>query len=108
MSDTKEYVFEVETKEAGQRRRYGDSYYHYIVKSKLSLQSVKRFCTEILRPAMPAKQYKEEESLSFDNHFRQYYTKLEVLKESNFVDYLADEDDGYNIVEYKVISPSTH
>ena len=45
--------FEVETKEAGQRRAYGDSFYHYLVKSAQAEHTVQAYCTKVLRPSYP-------------------------------------------------------
>lgn len=45
------YNFEVEIVEAGQRRSYGDSYYHYKVTSKQPEHTVKDFCMKVLRPS---------------------------------------------------------
>ncbi len=101
MSEIHDFTFKVETKEAGQRRSYGDSYYHYIVESKLSVHSINAFCTKVLRPAIPQKQHREEDNTA-DNHFRSYYTMLKTLNEVGFL------EDGYNKVEYMVVSPSTH
>ncbi len=97
-----EYKFIVETKEAGQRRKYGDSFYHYIVKSNLDPYMIEAFCKHVLNPAIPANQYREEENISTDNHFRSYWTKYEVIKKAGFF------CEGMNEVEYKVVSPSTH
>lgn len=97
-----EYKFKVEMKEAGQRRKYGDSYYHYIVESKGDLQKLELFCKKVLCPAIPEDQYKKEEGVCFGNHFRDYFTDYTVLEAAKF---LSEES---NKVEYKVVSPSTH
>lgn len=101
MSKSK-WVFEVETKESGQRRRYGDSYYHYIVESKHGVHIIKDFCTKLLNPAITQEKYKEEQPKDFCNNFTHYYTALDVLQEKKML------KDGVNIVEYKVVHPSTH
>jgi hypothetical protein len=94
--------FTIETKEAGQRRRYGDSFYHYIVESEQSLQTIEAYCKKVLKPSIPHEQYKKEQNESFDNNFRNYYTEYKVLNEVGFL------EDGFNKVSYKVVSPSTH
>lgn len=51
----KEYLFEVNTIEAGQRKSYGDSFYHYEVTSNLNEYQVKLFCTKFLKPSYEKK-----------------------------------------------------
>lgn len=96
------WTFNVETKESGQRQKYGDSYYHYIVESNLELYMIEAFCKKVLKPAMSYNRYKEELPESFDNNFRNYYTEYKVLHKASF------SDKELNKVEYKVVSPSTH
>lgn len=48
MKATNSYLFEVECKEAGQRRRYGDSFYQYEVVSNRSEREVREFCINVL------------------------------------------------------------
>ena len=43
-----EYRFNVEKITAGQKRKYGDSYYHYIVTSDLAKYVVRDFCMNVL------------------------------------------------------------
>mgnify|MGYP000521090334 CR=1 FL=1 len=45
----KEYKFEVETIEAGQRGKYQDSFYTYKVHSDRPENEVKNFCMKVLR-----------------------------------------------------------
>ncbi|MCP4354751.1 MAG: hypothetical protein GY793_03780 [Proteobacteria bacterium] len=97
-----EYKFIVKTKEAGQRSKYGDSFYHYIVKSNLDPYMIEAFCKHVLNPAIPDEQYREEEHISTDNHFRRYWTIYEVIENVGFF------GEGMNEVEYKVVIPSTH
>lgn len=52
----REYKYSVETKENGQRRKYEDSYYHFLVISDRQEAEVKLFCMHVLRKA-----YKKEE-----------------------------------------------
>lgn len=47
------YVFDVEVKESGQRRSYGDSYYSYFVTSKHEPWMVKSFCMKVLKQSYP-------------------------------------------------------
>jgi len=42
------YVFEVETLEAGQKKSYGDSYYSYNITSDRPEREVKLFCMNVL------------------------------------------------------------
>lgn len=46
---TKNYTFEVEVIESGQRKRYGDSYYTYKITSDLPEQIVRQFAKNVLR-----------------------------------------------------------
>jgi hypothetical protein len=45
----KDYSFQVETIEAGQRKSYGNSFYTYEVTSKEPFYVVKAFCVNILK-----------------------------------------------------------
>ncbi len=49
----KNYNFDVETIEAGQRGPYQDSYYSYKVTSKEAEYTIKSFCTKVLQPSYP-------------------------------------------------------
>lgn len=44
-----DYIFKVKVLEAGQKRRYGDSYYSYEVTSNRDESEVKSFCMNVLR-----------------------------------------------------------
>lgn len=101
------YNYTVETKEAEQRRAYGDSYYHYIItdnehdptapKYKLdsNLRTVKSFCTNFLDKAIPQSDRKKHiEEKGFGGNFTHYYTSFKEISNG--------------IYEYKVVSPSTH
>jgi hypothetical protein len=100
--DTKKYTITVETKEYGQRARYGDSYYHYIVSSPdMEEYKLKEFCTKVLEPAISF----EDQPKNFGNNFTHYYTCLNTLKKGNW---LGKGDELNTIIEYKVVSPSTH
>jgi hypothetical protein len=101
------YNYTVETKEAGQRRPYGDGYYHYIITDNnhnpnavnyqidIELRMVKRFCTEFLDKAIPESDRKEHiKKNGFGGHFTHYYTSFKKI--------------SGGIYEYKVVSPSTH
>lgn len=93
-----EYKYIVETKESAQRRKYGDSYFHYEVESNSNIHNVKQFCKTVLHPAISLPQYNEEKDFAFDNQFRSYFTEFEEI----------DNDSGLNKVVYKVVQPSTH
>jgi len=96
---TQQYNFKVETKEAGQRRKYGDSYYHFIVTNESEIQYnehvVKNFCTKFLRPAqcsIAERQKKMDEGKM--SPFCAYWTQFTKIDDRTF--------------EYKVTEPSTH
>tara|TARA_Y100001963_G_C6766669_1_gene442667 strand:+ start:1449 stop:1742 length:294 start_codon:yes stop_codon:yes gene_type:complete len=48
-----DYLFKVETIEAGQRRSYGDSFYTYKVESNRPEFEVRIFCTKFLKTSYP-------------------------------------------------------
>jgi len=102
MTTTDEYTFKVETIEASQRRKYGDSYFHYIVESKNDLRTIESFCKKVLKQSIPEEQYWEEDKGFCSAHFRSYCTVYSVLHKAKF---LSGE---LNRIEYKVVSPSTH
>lgn len=97
------YHFDVETRESGQRRKYGDSYYHYIITDKSEKGKpehiVKQFCTGFVKCVRYSqeerkKKLDEVESGTLDAiHFASYYTKFEKIGDRKY--------------EYKVVSPST-
>ncbi len=94
------YNFKVETIEAGQRRKYGDSYYHYIITNESEVNFtdhvVKEFCTKFLKPARPEKEIREalQNGGDFGLNFAPYYTEFKKVDDRKFV--------------YKVVHPSTH
>ncbi len=94
------FNFEVETIESGQRKAYGDSYYHFIIENKSPTDYhehvILQFCTGSLKLAIPEKQRKEmiNNGGGADAHFKSYYTKFEKI--------------GDRMFEYKAVSPSTH
>ena len=92
----KEYNFKVECEECGQRRAYGDSYYHYIVESERNEYEVEKFCRNVLKYApIKESEVKEHiEEIGFDGHFTSYVTLFKKI--------------GDNKYEYKVTQPSTH
>ena len=87
----KEFNFVVETVEAGQRRKYGDRYYHYKIENKSEVDfsdgTVERFCRDFLQPA--ARSVSEK-----TNPFETYMTMFRRI--------------GDRLFEYKCVSPSTH
>ena len=89
------YNFEVETKECGQRRAYGDSYYHYIVKSENVEFIVQEFCRKIVRhaPILESEVKAHVEKVGFAGHFTTYVTSFKKI--------------GDNEYEYKCVQPST-
>lgn len=46
-------TFKIDTKEAGQRNPYGDSFYHYLITTMQEEHVVKAYCTKVLRPSYP-------------------------------------------------------
>ncbi len=97
-----DYNFKVETKEAGQRNKYGDSYYHYIVENASEVDFsefiVKQFCTQFLKPAKYSyKEWREtmqKEPNNFGLNFASHYTEFKKIGDRKYV--------------YKVTQPSTH
>ena len=98
-----EYRFKVENKESGQRRKYGDSYYHYIIEDLCDPKNTtdfitKKFCTTFLQPAVSEEQRRKDKlvggSEGFNLHFKPYYTMFEKIENRKY--------------EYKVVMPSTH
>ena len=84
--------------QAGQKRRYGDSFYDYVVKSDLPSEKVEQICTASVREC--GLKYSDwladernPETRSMDNHFRLHY-KFEKRADGSYF--------------YSVISPSTH
>ncbi|WP_142783391.1 hypothetical protein [Changchengzhania lutea] len=94
----KTYIFEVINHEAGQRRRYGDSYYSYTIKNNSEIDYsehvIKSFCTGFLKPAISAEKRNELKKDSFDAHFQTYFTEFKKINEREY--------------SYKVVMPSTH
>ena len=95
------YNFDVETLESGQRRKYGDSYYRYIIVNNSEVDFnefvIRSFCTRFLKPAISNEKRKEligkEVGLS-EHHFATHYTRFEKTGDRTF--------------EYEVTMPSTH
>ena len=86
-----EYRFNVETKESGQRKSYGDSYYHYIVEDLTEIglpeYQMKQFCTGFLKPA----KYNYGEWLQAQKegggasvHFSNYYTEFKKISDRKY------------------------
>jgi len=98
----RDYNFKVETVEAGQRRAYGDSYFHFIVTNDSDINFdeivIKRFCTNFLRPTSMSvekrNKHQAEKTLTEGMWFSPYYTSFKKIDERVF--------------EYKVTEPSTH
>ena len=91
ISNKRNYHFEVETIESGQRRKYGDSYYHYIVEniSEIAFNKsvIELFCRGFLKPAVKSK----DDQKCWSNT---YMTEFRKVDDRKFV--------------YKCVSPSTH
>ncbi len=86
-----EYIFNVETKEAGQRKSYGNSYYHYIVEDKtergLQEREVKQFCTGFLKPAKYSHAewlQAQKEGGGAEVHFSNYYTEFKKISDRKY------------------------
>lgn len=84
----KEYKFKVTCLQAGQQRRYGDSYYEFEVETDEGEAMAKRFCTNVLHPCRQA--YKDWNKDSAESYFAGYYTF---------------EKTGENKYHYKVTEP---
>lgn len=83
----KDFLFKVESLEAGQRRKYGDSYYHYKITSKEREHIVKMFATKVLQPCC------EKEKMP--NPF--YGELIEFKKEtSNSKSFLERKEETYS------------
>ncbi len=84
------YTFKVKTLEAGQRRKYGDSYYHYEVEDlgdrEFHETVIKNFCAKFLEPAKDKGQKRE--------WHESYITEFRKIGDRRY--------------SYKVTSPSTH
>lgn len=96
-----DYNFKIETVEAGQRNKYGDSCYHFVItnasKIDYSEHVVKEFCTKFLKPAKFSEEERRKalkESGDFGLNFASYYTQFEKTGDRMYV--------------YKVVMPSTH
>ena len=96
-----DYHFKVESVEAGQRRKYGDSYYHFIIENASEIDYsehvIKEFCTKFLKPAKFSGKERREalaKSDDFGLNFASYYTEFEKVADRKYV--------------YKVVMPSTH
>ncbi len=85
---TKDYKFNVTCLQAGQQRRYGDSYYEYEVETGEGEAMAKMFCTNVLCPCRQA--YKDWSKDSAGSYFAGYYTF---------------EKTGENKYHYKVTKP---
>lgn len=85
---TKDYKFNVTCLQAGQRRRYRDSYYEYEVETDEGEAMAKMFCTNVLHPCRQA--YKDWNKDSAGSYFAGYYTF---------------EKTGENKYHYKVTKP---
>lgn len=66
-----QFNFEVKTLKCGQPRPYANSEYEYEITSDCSEFTVKRFCTNILRPC--SQTYDEWDENDMDSYFRGYY-----------------------------------
>lgn len=97
-----DYNFKIETIEAGQRKKYGDSYYHFIIENASEIDYsehvVKEFCTKFLKPSIFSESERREALNKKDAHFglnfASYYTQFQKIADRKYV--------------YKVVSPSTH
>lgn len=82
---------EVKVLHAGQKKKYGDSYYEYKVTSNYSENIVRDFCTKVLRPSVPKSEmetpfdselvafYEVSSEISDEGHYRTYIYKTQNL-----------------------------
>jgi hypothetical protein len=89
--------YEVKQTHSGQRRRYGDSFYDFTIKSDKPESEVKEYCTkEVKECNLTSSEYIFDERngvKEFGDHFRYHYKFRKVSQNEYF---------------YQVISPSTH
>lgn len=69
---TREYKFNVTCLQAGQQRRYGDSYYEFDVETDEGERDAKQFCTKFLHPCKQT--HAEWDKSSAASYFAGYYT----------------------------------
>ena len=86
-----EYRFNVETKECGQRKSYGDSYYSYIVEDLTEIglpeYQMKQFCTGFLKPAKYSHAewlQAQKEGGGAEVHFSNYYTEFKKISDRKY------------------------
>jgi len=89
--------YQVEQTHKGQKRKYGDSFEEFTIKSDLPEEEVERYCTEVVRPCrLTTDKYLEDKRYGvkdFGDHFRDNYIFRKVKDGEYF---------------YQVTSPSTH
>jgi len=87
--------FDVKSTHAGQKRRYGDSFYEFLVNSDKPESEVKKYCTENVREcSLTTSDYLANERVrvkDFGDHFRPNY-EFKKIKDGEYF--------------YRVTSPS--
>lgn len=89
----KEYVFKVITFEAGQRKPYGDSFYHYEVTSDRPSDEVKNFCMNVLRKSYP----RDKMPNSFAGEFVEFKNLTNLNEGRGFLDERREDTYRYKM-----------
>jgi hypothetical protein len=88
-----EFNFKVETKQAGQKRKYGDSFYHYEVISIHPEHQVNEFCTNVLM-----KSYKKKDMPNpFAGELLEFKKITDNNKDKGFFDDRKEETYSYKV-----------
>ena len=68
--------YEVSPHHSGQKKRYGDSFYEFKIKSQKEKSEIEKYCTEyVYKCNLTKRKYVDDlkEDDSMKNHFRQHY-----------------------------------
>lgn len=93
MGKITKYSFDVECVEAGQRRKYGDSFYSFKVTSTMIEKDVKTFCMGILNPSYEPKDMPNP----FAGRLLEFKKLTDNNKDRNFLDDTLPEEYSYKI-----------
>jgi len=89
--------YDVECTHTGQKRRYGDTFREFTVKTDKPQDEVEKYCAEKVRPCkLTTEEYLRDERAGvkdFGDHFRSNYS-IRKIKEGEYF--------------YQVVEPSTH
>ena len=87
------YTFNVTTLQAGQLRKYGDSFYTYEVSSSLNEHTVKNFCMNVLQHAFE----KEDMPNAFAGEVLEFKKLTENNKGKKWNEPMVDEIYSYKV-----------